>query len=545
MPSFNLIDEPWIPCLFPGESTPRLLGLAETLGRAHEIQEIRDNSPIVTAALHRLLLAILHRNFGPESVEAWQSLYDAGRFDERKLSGYFAQWHGRFDLFHPERPFYQCSELKTDYARPVARLAPELASGNNPTLFDHTTEEGGVVFTPARASRAIVALQVFVVGGTESLEKGQDPKKYKYARGGPLVKAALFVVRGDTLFETLLLNLHHYSCAEEEPFACEGKDAPAWERQRGPLPGERYPTGYLDYLTWQSRRVLLVPEEEMGGRVVVRSAVRMKGEEIPEDWQQEGRETMVAFYKNPAGKKRNAAPWLPLRFRPERAIWRDSLALLESVGERRWRPRMLDWLVELPEATEGDRVLSADLLGLSTDQARVMLWRHERVPLPVAYLKEKELVDSLREALETAERVAGVLRDSVRALASELLSPAVAGQDRQRGPDRKRLQALVHALTPEPRYWSLLEVQFSAFLVALAHDRSTDDEGEIIYGAAELPRWRAEVSRAAERVFEQMINEMGTGARVLRAAAEVSGGFRRRLRAVVNGTKVAVEVEQQ
>ena len=90
--SFNLIDQPWIPCTMPDGSHVEL-SLQGTLLQAHEIREIFDQSPLVTAALHRLLLAILHRNFGPASRSEWQTLWQAKRFDSARLGSYFSGWH--------------------------------------------------------------------------------------------------------------------------------------------------------------------------------------------------------------------------------------------------------------------------------------------------------------------------------------------------------------------------------------------------------------------------------------------------------------------
>ena len=54
-PSFNLIDQPFIPCV-TREGQHAEFSLLETLTRAHEIRELCDESPLVTIALHRLLL---------------------------------------------------------------------------------------------------------------------------------------------------------------------------------------------------------------------------------------------------------------------------------------------------------------------------------------------------------------------------------------------------------------------------------------------------------------------------------------------------------
>ena len=44
----------------------------------------------------------------------------------------------------------------------------------------------------------------------------------------------------------------------------------AWEREAETVKDERRPDGYLDLLTWQSRRILLIPEEDDCGNTVVR-----------------------------------------------------------------------------------------------------------------------------------------------------------------------------------------------------------------------------------------------------------------------------------
>ena len=72
---FNLIDEHWIPVVWKPDAQglfghtdidarPPEIGLRDTLLHSHEIAEIADQSPLVTAALHRLLTALVHAIFG-------------------------------------------------------------------------------------------------------------------------------------------------------------------------------------------------------------------------------------------------------------------------------------------------------------------------------------------------------------------------------------------------------------------------------------------------------------------------------------------------
>src|SRR5579872_7102886 len=120
--SFNLLSEPWIPCAWlDGGMTS--LGIRETLANAHAIREIVDQSPLVTASLHRLLLAIVHRTIqGPANTRDWASLWSSRAFHIPAFDRYFATCRARFDLFDGAHPFYQWPGLDPDCAVPVAKL---------------------------------------------------------------------------------------------------------------------------------------------------------------------------------------------------------------------------------------------------------------------------------------------------------------------------------------------------------------------------------------------------------------------------------------
>ena len=249
-PAFDLLKSPWVPCI---RADGRIveLSLRDALAQAHELRELHGESPLVTAALHRLLLAVLHRVFGPPTTGKWAALWAAGRWDVAQVDTYLNRWRHRFDLFHAERPFYQAAD---DRVRPksVASLVHDVASGNNPTLFDHHTEEVGIALTPAQAARMVVAAQAFGLGGLSGLAQ-----KFTDA---PCASCVIFLVQGGTLFETLALNLVRHPDPAYTPIPHQPDDCPAWEMDAPFSPSRSTPCGYLDYLTWQNRRILLVPE---------------------------------------------------------------------------------------------------------------------------------------------------------------------------------------------------------------------------------------------------------------------------------------------
>jgi CRISPR system Cascade subunit CasA len=74
MSRFNLIDEPWIP-VRDLRGNRKELGIKETLLRSRELASIEHSSPLVVAALHRFLLAVLYRALeGPTDIEEAKAL---------------------------------------------------------------------------------------------------------------------------------------------------------------------------------------------------------------------------------------------------------------------------------------------------------------------------------------------------------------------------------------------------------------------------------------------------------------------------------------
>ena len=76
-------------------SAPRWTGRTWPAGRAAQrptIAEIRDDSPLVTVALHRLLLAILHRCYqGPKKPAERVAIRKAGASMPTVSRAYFAE----------------------------------------------------------------------------------------------------------------------------------------------------------------------------------------------------------------------------------------------------------------------------------------------------------------------------------------------------------------------------------------------------------------------------------------------------------------------
>lgn len=490
MPSFDLTEASWLPCERPS-GEPVELGLGEALSSAHELRALADPSPLVTASLHRLLLAILHRCFGPRDLAEWKRLYRAGRFDRRVVEDYLARWRGRFDLLDAERPFYQVAGLPYR-AAPAAELVAERSNYGAPVeLFEHRPSGDDGMLAIGAAARALVAAQAFRPGGLVARAAGEPPS----ATAAPLNAAALVLILGRTLFETLMLNQLVYDPGSGQPIPGQPDDRPAWELEAPAHSGRRVARGWCDLLTWQSRRITLVPAPDGAGvaRVIVAGGWDLdvaEGTAV---------DPMVAYRRDP---KRG---FVAVRIDDERAAWRDADALVRaSDADAARRPRTVDQLAsrELADDLPHARRFELALLGLRGDRAKILLTRHETLPVSPAVLADPVRGESIRDGLVRAEEAATSLRRSLWVAARHSLAPA------GREPDSKDVRALIEASGGMRLYWSRLRAPFYRFL-----------DGIIAGTPTALDHLCTATRQVAQQAFDAAVTRFGDAARGLKGRA--------------------------
>ena len=158
-------------------------GLREVLGNAHHVREIEGDTPLVSAALHRLLIAIVHRNVEVDSVEAWAALWEVGRLDMDAFDDYFRQLGAAVSIssIRVNVPSTRCPASTGTVSTSSARLLFHQA--NNATLFRHIREDRPPALAPAEAARLLIGLMAFDFGGTKTRGKrtGRAPEQ---GRGG-------------------------------------------------------------------------------------------------------------------------------------------------------------------------------------------------------------------------------------------------------------------------------------------------------------------------------------------------------------------------
>lgn len=488
--SFNLVEQKWIPCVhFDGHLEE--FSLREALAHAHELRGIQGDSPLETAALYRLLLAVLHSALrGPGNRAEWGTLWAKAHWEPSLVNGYLDQWREHFDLFHPERPFYQVEDDRAK-AKSVITLVTDMASGNNAAFFDHHTEDVGVSLSSPKAARTLIAAHTFGLAGL--FLPGATFTDAPWGRG------IIFFVEGDNLFATLALNLLAYPDEKKNNMSSSKTDRPAWEKDDPHQPVRQIPDGYLDYLTWQNRRVLLIPEGEENTPVVrqmtMAPGLRLEATILDP----------MKLYRT--GKEEG---YYSTRFSEDRALWRDSASLFGLKSARGYfPPQTFYWLAHLVDegAIPHAQKYRFMALGMANDQAKVEFFQQEHSLLPLEYLEDADLVENLAVALDLAEKTRFALKIASQWLALLVISPKSDGKKWQEVDRISKDQAekLMTHWNVERFYWQQLDIPFQYFLEALPRNLEAFND------------WKNIVKTAAWKSLEQAINFAGTDTATLKA----------------------------
>jgi CRISPR system Cascade subunit CasA len=498
--SFDLVDEPWLPCLVT-EGGTRDLGLRQVLLDAHLVRELSLDVPTQFPPVLRLLLAIVHRavrqpgtSGGPRSTDAWEHLWDLKALPGDPVSRYLDEHRDRFRLFHPADPFMQVAGLKaaSAEAKPVTQLIPFAATGNNAPLFSAARDADPPWLTCAEAARWLLHVHAWDTSGTKTGAVG-DPRakagKSYPGRTGLLGQLGVLVPVGRTLWHTLMLNL----LVLGDDISPAG-DLPAWEA--GPLTAEwheRPPRGVLDLYTWPGRRVCLQPEPTADG-IRVRHAIVTAGDRVADVTTLISFEPHTAWRRNETQEKRlkRAPVYTPVRHQPGRELWRGLGPILAQARADRPRPeergpRVLDHLADRAHLLRSERILlSGTGITYGTQAAVIDETYADTMPLPVAVLADRggdweaTALDAVRAADESASALANLAASLARAAGCDE-DGLLAGRRR----------------ASRTRLYAELDSRFRRWIADLG--ASSGEPGEA------LRRWRTEVREQAERIASEML----------------------------------------
>jgi len=353
----------------------------------------------------------------------------------------------------------------------------------------------------------LLAVLAFGFGGTSGL-------KDKSHTDALCTKGVIFVVRGSTIKQTLMLNLGQY---QSDPFSIES-DNPVWEMD-DPMWERSAPLGLLDHYTYPSRSIKLYldPKKLEKGELVVykyRLGLGLRTDDILDP--------MKHYFKKSSGL-------LPLAFDEDRQIWRNSISLFEINPVSTHPPVIFSWLSTLVEAgiLERQVILQCKALGIAKNRGRADFAREEQFPLPLSLLANDKKLALLRDAIDRVERTSSVL-DSALALTSMYLhidDPKKyqwkkkrilhLGAEKDIGEikttEKQILDWMMYTGT-ERHYWAALDVPFLGFMERLG----IADEDTLLDVNIE---WQDQVRESAHTAFRQVLQYTNQTPRAFKAFA--------------------------
>ena len=361
-PSFDLIDQPWIPVQRDDSSTAEV-SLLQLFSEAGGITRLSGDVPTQEFAILRLLLAVLHRSVGgPASDHEWRRLWRREDLPVGDIAAYLDRFRGRFDLLHPETPFYQVHDLEPagNANTSLTGFLADMPVGNPYFRMREPETTDRIGF--AEAARWLIHCQAFDASGIKSGARGDD--RVKGGKGYPVGPGCCgryggLYATGDDLRETLLLNL---IAAGNEYLTFSDEDSPVWERppqtagiEQRPDHDAEWPSGRprgpLDLYTWQSRRVRLHYDRDG-----VTGALVCQGDKMP-GANMHLTEPFTAWRRSPAQEKKLKVPllYLPKSHDPRRSLWRGLASLLPDAagapgsGSDLYVPGVLQWIGRLSQ----------------------------------------------------------------------------------------------------------------------------------------------------------------------------------------------------
>jgi CRISPR system Cascade subunit CasA len=443
MSRFNLIDEKWIPVRFP-DGTRDELGIRDTLLRSKEIAAIEDPSPLVVAALHRFLLAVLYRALeGPTDIDHAKALFKEGLPGDG-ITFYLEKWRDRFWLFDEKYPFGQIPTFEPKTWRAWTVLAAEHNADNAKVLFDHVDVEAPGTISAAAATRGILAAQTFSVSCGKS--------ELSHTGTAPSATSAMALPLGRDLQDTLLLSL------VPQNREISAADHPQWERIPESVESlkeglARSISGFADRYTWRTRSIRLdTNNPDRIKKLAFASGV--------------GNSSVDQIDPMHGYRIDDTKGKLSIQFR-DRGFWRDFDSLLPD--ESHLAPQVIEHATVLTRLNRDRFPRSVMVLGQANNKAKIEYWRMERYILPESLAGDRFIRTEIRQLLTDAENAQKTLWLACKSFARDLLSRG------EREPFGKDISKFVEQMPVNSWYWSTLESRFHEVLREYTLDRDPDD----------------------------------------------------------------------
>ena len=526
MSRYNLIDEKWIPVRLL-DGTCDDLGIRDTLLRCKEIAAIEDPSPLVVAALHRFLLAVLYRALeGPTDIEQAKELFRDG-LPAEKIIAYLETWRCRFWLFDEQYPFGQIPSFTPKIWRAWTALAAEHNADNAKVLFDHVSlaKAGSISFDSA--ARWLLATQSFAVSAGKS--------EIAHTGTAPSAGSIMAIPIASHLMDTLIF------CLVPQNKEVMQSDIPLWEKEPETLDYlkkpikvvdkktgnkknramERAANGIADLYTWRTRSIHF-KESPSDGIFKTGFASGIGYQQSIEIDPMLGYDIKEVTDIN---TKEKIKVRVPIQFR-EKGFWRDFDSLLPD--NEHLAPKVIENVAMLSRKNQARMPKGVMVLGQSYNPPRpnIVFWRQEHFALPEALSGDKYIRHDIRKLLIHAEDAGKSLwngEDGIKACLNSsigIYAKSILARGERDVPfsDIKCFALSVSAIA---WYWSILESHFHEILGEFTLEVDPDDIQR---------RWMEHTRDTLHNAWDQHCATISTGdIWAIRAVVLAEGPVKRKL----------------
>lgn len=422
MSRFNLLDEAWISVVYDERGSTKEVSLKDLFQNAHLYQDLAGDTKTQDFAVLRVLLAVLHTVFSrfdadgnpydyleiddrfrqleavdEDNIEkyeedlynTWSNLWQSGHFPEI-ITQYLEKWHDRFYLFDEKFPFFQVRKedisgekiskgnASSISGKNINRTISE--SANKLALFSPRDSRRKELLNASEVVRWLLTFQGYS-GLSDKVIFGNE--KYKSSKGW-LFDLGAIVVKGKTLFETLLLNCY---LIYNERDNLGHIQLPCWEIESGDLL-ERYlhnkdVNNLAELYTNWSRGIYINFDIDLS------DSFSFEIVKLPDiDHQDNFLEPMTLWKYNISGE--NKGHHTPRKHSINQSLWR-SFGLLTITNENQRKPAILEWLDFLSEEL-GDCYIELNAISMQ-DDGNATSWVPTDEIIDSLYINEFVLTD--------------------------------------------------------------------------------------------------------------------------------------------------------
>ena len=387
---FNLIDEAWIKVM-TDDCAIQEISLKEALLNSHKFSRLSGETVAQDFAVLRLILAIMYTVFSrydlngneidlrenPDiAMDQWKDIWKAHKIPSKPIESYFEKWYDRFWLFDDEQPFYQSKSVyeKSKPTNTAKMIGTLFESGNKQRLFSDRMRQGRLL-SYSEAARWLLHLNCF----DDIAAKNPTPKRSWLCRCG------LVAIKGETLFETILLNFYA-TCDVDRGVYSEN---PSWEQDNSTAEFNRLipvPKDQAALLSLMSRRIWLCREDNKVTGYYLSGGDYFEDDELFE----EEHMTLWKAYQEKKGKD------APCKFKPRlytsaKKIWREFGSIVgaeEKDSKKSKRPGVINWIHKLIDGN----VLNSRTYMIKLVTAAVIYDYNQATSLPV--------IDTISDSLD-------------------------------------------------------------------------------------------------------------------------------------------------